>query len=285
MTLHARAPRFGLARLVAFLGLLALLSAGCETAKEPFPSSFDSGAVVSLCKDWARLRHAGLLYENNVWNHAAVSRENRLQCLLKRVVDGKVQHGWRWQWPRGSGEVKAYPEVVFGHKPWLPTSTTGSLPRRISAIDELAVAYRVDMQARGRYNLAFDIWVTNSDRPTPSAITHEIMIWVGDRVRAWEPSPGNRVKRVMIGDAAYDLHIRPHAEWLTEHGAPNVVYIAFNTRRARLDGGIDLKDFLDYLTDNGHLPADAYVASVELGNEVMHGTGEVWLESYEISVN
>lgn len=274
-----------LAQLVALLALLALVPAGCETAKEPLSSSFEPGAAQSLCEDWARLRHAGLLYENNVWNHAAVSRENRRQCLLKRVVDGKAQHGWSWQWPRGSGEVKAYPEVVFGHKPWLATSTTGSLPRRISAINAFSVAYRVDMRARGRYNLAFDIWVTNSDRPTPSAITHEIMIWVGDRVRAWEPSPGNRVKRVTIGDAAYDLYIRPRAEWLREHGAPNVAYIAFNARRARLDGGIDLKAFLDYLTENGHLPADAYVASVELGNEVMHGSGEVWLESYAIRVN
>ena len=127
-------------------------------------------------------------------------------------MDGKPQHGWSWQWPRGNGEVKAYPEVVFGHKPWLATSTTNSLPRRISAINAFSVACRVNMRARGRYNLAFDIWVTNSARPTPSAITHEIMIWVGDRARAWEPSPGNRVKGVTIGDAAYDLYIRPRAE-------------------------------------------------------------------------
>ena len=51
------------------------------------------------------------------------------------------------------------------------------------------------------------------------------------------------------------------------------------------DGGsLDIKEFLDYLTENGHLPADSYVASVELGNEVMHGTGELWLKSYDISV-
>ena len=285
MTLPARAPRSGPAHRMALLALLALAAAGCETAKAPLAGGVEAGAVVSLCDDWARLRDAALLYENNVWNDAGVGRETRRQCLLQRVVDGKAQYGWSWQWPRGSGEVKAYPEVVFGHKPWHPASTTGSLPRRMSAIDELAVAYRVAMQARGRYNLAFDIWVTNSGRPTPSAITHEIMIWVGDRARAWEPSPGNRVNRVTIGDAAYDLYIRPRAEWLTEHGAPNVAYIAFNARTPRLDGGIDLKDFLDYLTENGHLTADAYVASVELGNEVMHGSGEVWLERYEISVN
>ena len=39
------------------------------------------------------------------------------------------------------------------------------------------------------------------------------------------------------------------------------------------------------MTDHAHLPADGYVASVELGNEIMNGTGELWLKSYEIRVN
>ena len=282
--LRKPAPRFRPALLAALLGSAVFLLAGCEPAKEPLSTGFDATDVSTYCRDWAKLQNADFLYENNVWGQGAISREDRLQCLLKRVVDGKAQYGWRWQWPRGSGEVKAYPEVIYGYKPWFTFSTTPDLPRRISAIDELTVAYDIEMQARGRYNLAFDIWVTSSDRPTPSDITHEIMIWVGERTRAWEPYPGKRVKRVTIGDAAYDLYVKPDAEWLTEHGAPNVVYIAFNARAARLSGDIDLKEFLDYLTDNGHLPAEGYVASVELGNEVMHGTGELWLKSYDISV-
>ena len=282
--LREYAPRFRLALGAALVGSAVFLLAGCESAKKPLPVGLETASVGTHCEDWAKLRNAGFVYENNVWNQGTIKREHRLQCLLKRVVDGEVQYGWRWQWPRGSGEVKAYPEVIYGHKPWFTSSTTANLPRRISTLDELSVAYDVEMQARGRYNLAFDIWVTSSDRPTPSAITHEIMIWVGERARAWEPSPGHRVKRVAIGGATYDLTIRPHAEWLKEHGAPKVAYIAFNARTAQVSGSIDVKEFLDYLTDHGHLPAEGYVASVELGNEVMHGAGEVWLKSYEISV-
>ena len=284
MILHERAPRFGLLLLAALVASAVFPLAGCEPVREPPSISFDSADVNTYCRDWAKLRNAGFVYENNVWNQGAVKREHRTQCLLKRVVDGKVQYGWRWQWPRGDGSVKAYPEVIYGHKPWFASSTTAKLPRRISTLNELSVAYDVEMQARGRYNLAFDVWVTNSDRPAPSTITHEIMIWVGERARAWEPYPGKRVKRVTIDDAAYDLTIKQHAEWLPEHGAPNVVYIAFNARTAQTSGSLDVKQFLDYLTENGHLPADGYVASVELGNEVMHGSGELWLKSYDISV-
>ena len=280
-----RTRRLRLALRAALLGSVVFLLAGCEQAKEPLPTGFDTAAVDTFCRDWAKLRNAGFVYENNVWNRGTIKREDRLQCLLKRIVDGKVQYGWRWQWPRGSGEVKAYPEVIYGHKPWFASSTTANLPRPISDFDELVVTYDVEMQARGRYNLAFDVWVTDSDKPAPSAITHEIMIWVGERARAWEPHPGYLVTRVTVGGAAYDLYIKPHAEWLTEHGAPNVAYIAFNARTAQLSGRIDVKWFLDYLTANGHLPADGYVASVELGNEIMHGAGELWLKSYDISVH
>ena len=278
------ALRFRLALCATLVGSAVFLLAGCDSAKEPLPLGLDTADVETHCEDWAKLRNAGFVYENNVWNQGTIKREHRLQCLLKRVVDDEVQYGWRWQWPRGNGDVKAYPEVIYGHKPWFTSSTTPNLPRRISALDELSVAYEVEMQARGRYNLAFDIWVVSSDRPAPSAITHEIMIWVGERSRAWEPSPGYLAKRVMIGGAAYDLTIRPHAEWLKEHGAPKVAYVAFNARTAQVSGSLDVKEFLDYLTDHGHLPAEGYVASVELGNEVMHGTGEVWLKSYDISV-
>ena len=276
---------FRLALLIFLVGTAAFPLTGCELKKELPHISFDNTGVDTYCRDWARLQNAGFLYENNVWGQGTIKRENRLQCLLRRVAGSEVQYGWRWQWPRGSGEVKAYPEAIYGHKPWLSTSTTGALPRQLSEIEELSVTYDIELRAQGRYNLAFDIWVTNSDRPTPTAITHEIMIWVGERADAGEPYPGKRVKRVMIGGAAYDLYVKSHAEWLTEHGAPNVVYIAFNARTARLSGGINIKQFLDYLTENGHLPADGYVASVELGNEVTHGSGELWLKTYEISIN
>ena len=150
--------------LAALVGTVAFVLAGCETVREPLPSSFDTAYVDSYCRDWTRLRSTDLLYENNVWNEGTVKRENRLQCLLKRVVDGKVQYGWRWQWPRGSGEVKAYPEVIYGHKPWLSTSTTGNLPRRISEIGELSVSYDIQLHAQGLQPATYP---TAADRHQP----------------------------------------------------------------------------------------------------------------------
>lgn len=285
MAQRHRSTGFRAAGLAALLATAAFLLAGCERVGNHLPTRFDTAGVRSYCRAWTRLRNAGYRYENNVWNQGAVNPKERVQCLQKRLVDGEVQYGWRWQWPRGNGQVKAYPEVIYGHKPWLTSSTSGTLPRRITTIEELFVSYDIEMMAQGRYNLAFDIWITSSGRPTPADITHEIMIWVGERGRAWEPYPGNRVRKVTIGGADYDLYLRPQAEWLKEHGAPNVAYIAFNRRTAQMSGRIDLKQFLDYLTDNGLLAPEGYVASVELGNEIMYGSGFLWLRNYQISVN
>lgn len=284
MRLREHARRLRPALLAAAMASAVLAAGGCEPANEPLSRGFAVDAD-TYCGDWAKLRSAGFVYENNVWNQGTVKRQDRSQCLLRRVVDGETQYGWRWRWPLGSGEVKAYPEVIYGHKPWLASSTTASLPRRISTIDALSVAYEIEMRARGRYNLAFDIWVTEGGRPTPAAITHEIMIWVGEPARAWEPAPGHRADTVTIGDATYDLYVKPHAEWIAEHGAPNVAYIAFNARTPRLTGDVDVKAFLDYLTRRGYVPAGGYVASVEFGNEVMSGEGELWLKSYEVRID
>ena len=128
--LREHASRFRLAHLAALVGSAVFLLAGCEPAKEPLPSSFDTADVDTYCRDWAKLRNAGFVYENNVWNQGTIKREHRAQCLLKRVVDGKVQYGWRWQWPRAGGNVKAYPEVIYGHKPWF-TDNSESAPSNI----------------------------------------------------------------------------------------------------------------------------------------------------------
>ena len=82
------APRFRLSLCAAFVGSAVFLLAGCEQAKAPLPISSDTFDVHTYCSDWAKLRNAGFLYENNVWGQGTIKRENRAQCLLKRAVDG-----------------------------------------------------------------------------------------------------------------------------------------------------------------------------------------------------
>ena len=52
----------------------------------------------------------------------------------------------------------------------------------------------------------------------------------------------------------------------------------------RFSGTLDLAAFYDWLVDEGHVDPSYYVTAIEFGNEVIEGTGETWLDEYEVTV-
>ena len=277
----------GAVRRLAWLALLGLTVtlAGCDYEVGPLPAagletapvqSSESAEPEVHCGDWDELADSGLVYQNNVWGKGDIADYE--QCLLTRSVDGVVEYGWRWEWPKGTGHVKAYPQVIYGHKPWNAASTTSILPARIKSIKELSIAYAVEMSAQGTYNLAYDIWLTSSNPPTPDTITHELMIWMDRTFEA--QSRKYLAGQVVVDDIVYDLYLRPNF-----HPASGAGYIAFVSREPRFSGVVDVVALLGYLVEHDHISADHYVASVELGNEVIDGTGELWLQRFQVTAD
>ena len=278
-------------RHLACLSLLGLTIAGCDyevglpsaADLETSPVQFSEatpGAEVAVpeahCGDWDTLTDSDLVYQNNVWGKGDIADYE--QCLLTRSLDGAIEYGWRWRWPKGNGQVKSYPEVIYGQKPWDSESSTSALPAPIEAIRELSIAYAVELSAEGTYNLAYDIWVTSTDPPTPDTITHEVMIWMD---RTFESQPRRfHAGEVVVDDIAYDLYLRP-----AFHAGSGADYIAFVSQEPRFSGVVDVAAFLSYLVDHNHIPAGHYVAAVELGNEVIEGTGELWLQQYQVTAD
>ena len=130
------------------------------------------------------------------------------------------------------------------------------------------------MAADGDYNLAFDLWITNDNPPTPEGTTHEVMIWV-DRTD-WAPSgPEHHVAEVEIDGSEFGLFVRENPRWR---------YIAFAKYTDQFSGTLHLDRFLDYLVEHEIVPDDHYLAVVELGNEVLEGEGEVWFKTFEVQV-
>ena len=167
-------------------------------APVPLPSDPPSGLPVDptptppveeTCADWGELLAGDYQYLNNVWNKGTIADYE--QCVMRRVVDGEDQYGWRWRWPNGGGEVKALPQVLFGQSPWRKSSTTPSLPRQISALETLRVEYELYIAAEGDFSLAFILWLTNTDPPTPEAVSHNVKI----QVYRSGPAPAPAVSR------------------------------------------------------------------------------------------
>ena len=249
------------------------------------------------CEDWAELRPTGYIVQNNVWNKGQILGFE--QCVMRRVVEGEDQYGWRWRWPSQHGaalrpypayhvsnhEVRAYPEIKFGYKPWQGFSTSPDLPQRISDVRDIQVDYEAYLRVEGDYNVALSMWITRDSPPTPESITHEIMIWV-DR-SDWEPSGSDdRVAEADINGADYTVYVRQNENAPEAHASLiGQKYVAFAAHEDQFNGTINLAAFLEYLVEEDHVPDDHYVNNVELGTEVLDGSaGELWLRNFAVTV-
>lgn len=175
--------------------------------------------------------------------------------------------------------VKGFAEVIYGQKPGSQLSTNLSLPEKISRINVAAVNYDISSDHTGKGNTTFDIWLTNKKNPTVFGvppITHEIMIWLesyGDMRPA-----GSFVEQANIDGMAYNVFV-------AEHFGQGWKYVAFQSVSSRMGiNHIDLISFLSYLRSKGLITGEEYLASIELGNEVISGAGETRLNSYAIAM-
>ena len=250
-----------------------------RSAYASFAHADPSPDIMAFCDEEDLLKTPGFVYTNNMWGRGNITDFE--QCLLKCVDGGETTYGWQWRWPLVSGNVKAYPEVIFGHKPLghppIPPTAPG-LPKRISDINRFQVSYDVETTARGLYNLAFEMWVTSDNPPTTENITHEIMVWVDHTI---SPAlPEFIVGEVEIDGAVYDLYIDPGTGLEGDDK-----YIAFSSRKRQLSGTLNFEKFIGHLVAHHLLPTDQFVTSVELGNEVIEGTGETWIRRFRVIVD
>ncbi|MGD1992047.1 MAG: hypothetical protein PVI59_02530 [Anaerolineae bacterium] len=198
-----------------------------------------------------------------------------LLCVFIDPADGGIEAGWAWNWPGVQFNVVAYPNIMYGKNPWL-ASTSPQLPRRVGDIGCLEADFEVVQQGRGKGNLAFDLWITDSASSQPPDITREIMIWLS---REWFRPAGSRVDTVTVAGDEIRL-------WRKEDHSPSDdgewTFLAFVYQSDKTSGPIDLDAFLSFLVDNGYIASDEYLAGMQLGNEIVSGYGQTLVREYEI---
>jgi hypothetical protein len=264
------------------MSLLAIIFAGCAT-QAPAQQSEGQTATASLCMDGDQMRNGPYVYENNQWGKGKANGPSS-QCLLRRTVDGAPQYGWSWEWPGYNASVFAYPEIIYGWKPWSGgTSTDPRLPMKVTDIRTLKMRFDIDLQASGGYNLAPEIWLTStaeaSLRPAPARITTEIMFWMNRE--KMEPA-GTFMEKVAIEGADYLLW---KLDGVGDTGnGQGWAYFAFVRARPQNKATLDIRQFIQYLLSKNYITADNYVASVEFGTEIAGGKGTAWLKEYSLVV-
>ena len=235
----------------------------------------DLSGMIQRCEPSVTIERDTFTLENNAWGANQVSTFS--QCVYASVAGSpNPRYGWTWNYPEELPDaVKAYPEIIYGKKPWFSTSTTLNLPRLLSPIPSLTVDFDLQHVGTGRYNTAFELWLTSQETATAQQISHEVMFWIGAK---GQPRPaGSYETTVTFPDGRRcDL-------WLGEINTWN--YLAFYFHVPFTSGVLEFGYYLDYLVRNNWLPPNCYIASLELGNEVWYGTGTSVLERYQVTLN
>jgi len=257
------ARRLGLALLVC---LIVIASGAVYFSLVPRESkrSVQSRAT---CSDWDTLAFGEFLLENNVWGGPA---EPHLQCITL----GSGSFGWNLSRlaPSNYDECDCiqpyYPEVIYGKKPWRSESTTSSLPVLVDSIKTLEVSLAVSMNPYEKYNLAFDIWITNGTESSPAHITDELMIWL-----VWTPNLAGENIIDIFNDGQNVYQHRAYAHWdmIQTSGALTWRYHQFTIAKQGIPPKLNILTFLNHLKKEGY--DLRYLASIELGNEVWSGVG------------
>lgn len=237
----------------------------------------------AVCSSSAIAHDAPYKYENNEWG-SGKARGAFEQCLLERTVAGRTEHGWSWTWPGQDPSVFAYPEIIFGWKPWTGgRSSDHRFPLKISDMQHLAIEYEVETTATGSYNLAPEVWLISARSgagvPNPALISAEIMFWT-EAAGIAQPG-GSVVDRPDIGGVTYELWQRDNSG---DNGAGGWRLLSFKTPTVQRSGTLPVDELLRYLVKKGLISADHYVASVEFGNEITGGTGTTWVKKFAVDV-
>ncbi|GEM_PF-976693 len=194
---------------------------------------------------------------------------------------------WRtdFNWPLAGNltqdnSVKAYPSAVYGwHWGWHFPQTVTHLPQQLGAsyLATSSYNYTVAFGTGGTGDVAYDIWVTNTSAPTWSTTpTDEIMIWVNATGGA-APCGGPTVSNINLEGGTWTL---------SECQIPNNQYVWSFVRTTNSSSGtLNIKNFLDWLHGNRGLSSAKYLAGIEFGSEIFHGTGNLNVTNYTCQVS
>ncbi|AMJ62031.1 GH12 family glycosyl hydrolase domain-containing protein [Bosea sp. PAMC 26642] len=258
------------------LSTLAANDFGMKPDAAPLPSGYSQltgpGAAYSA-KGWYVL--------NNVWNPGTLvyGKDYSIDSSYT-ASDLTAKTTFNWSFPLSTDAYRpilAYPEVIFGPAPMSGgkkvTDVAGVFPVKVSALSDFKADYDVSYQGNtDGFNVSFDIWLTNVPNGGPSTVTNEVMIWVH---KGGLPPYGDLVGTYQNGDVTGKIYVSHSNAW---------TYTAVILDKDLPRGEMDIGGIFDKLQSLGIVSANEYVASVELGAEVVAGTGSLTINNLDLKV-
>ena len=247
----------------------------------------DPGARILDCTWGNTVVQAQGILLNNMWNKASAGPGPWRQCLQSRQREGQTDFGWFWEWPTKDG-LYAYPELLVGRSPWQPTPTNDArFPRKLGDTRTLQIDYEVESRTNGKKNLAVEFWLTN----TPPAegqqdirsIKTELMIWSDASDDIGAPTKNPKIT-VDIDGMTWAVQIKPG--WGDGSGGTGNKWtlISYHAMKNTSTIRYDARKFLADAAARGLIDPNDYIWGVELGNEIISGSGSTWIKKFQLLV-
>ncbi|MDW7690455.1 hypothetical protein R9C00_23150 [Flammeovirgaceae bacterium SG7u.111] len=230
------------------------------------------------CTPWKRVRTGNIELENNVWG---TNGDGRYQSCLITNADGS--YGWTWSTPSGlNNNVKMYLQSVVGHKPFFHYTLGEGFPFSPNELEVFNAHFKSETNASGKYNLAFEFWTVkeyhsddeyiNKTRAGGNNITGEYMFWM----QAHFGMPISHHDQLIDG-----------RRWNVTVGGSGQLYVAFIPADGNdiTEATIDFIPFIDWLEKENLINPNEKIVSLELGNEVIEGSGKTVIRDYAVNVS
>lgn len=279
--------RLPLPRAALSLCLTALAAlCGCSNAGEA-PDMAPPGVKVIDCTDAAVHQTLIGALLNNTWNKRSAGEGPWRQCLRSREREGRTEYGWSWHWPSRDG-LYAYPSLLVGSSPWSDRpSNDPRFPRRIADTRSMLIDFDTESQFEGKKNLAAEFWLTRiapePGKSNQGAIKAELMIW-NEASKGLVSKDDKPVAVVEIDGAKWVLYVKRN--WGEVSGGSNErwTFITYHALVPAPNARYDARKFFQDAIERGLLSEGDSIAGVELGNELVSGTGSTWIKRFELSV-
>jgi hypothetical protein len=160
------------------------------------------------------------------------------------------------------------------------SSTTRCFPVQLADVKslELSIGFNYDMLPTGKYDLAYDFFLTNtnqpSDNPGLTEIQAEVMVWLNGTVKPPEYTADRG--DFSDGDNTYSLY----SGYMSD-GRAYYAFIMKDSPQYAARYTINVRKLLDIL----RLNPDWYINGIELGNEVWNGSGKIEINHSSLELN
>ncbi|HEX2954713.1 MAG TPA: hypothetical protein VHR47_12130 [Bacillota bacterium] len=261
-----------------FIAFALIFAVGCALAETSQPAA-DAGQIVKETAEPFGQIPLDDQYTlvNNTWNIGAATGPFKERVFLKEI-DGKRLFGWEWE-GKSNGKVVTYPSVIYGDKPWDPLSGRKSIFPIQAGSKKITLDFNVALKAKGTYDMAISLWGIRALPAVKENISHEIMIFT---VNKGVSLPGSSVGQLEVSGTKYDLY-----KWENQTDDSGVhknhwCILIFVARKPVLQGPVEVSAFIDYLIKKKLMTTEDYLCSLELGNEVISGSGHVEIDKYQV---